>query len=395
MLKKLANYIGIGKIGWLELIIAIYPILAGYGYGIFKLSFGVLFILDVIILCRYNRKSMNIPLKALLFFLVIHDLLFMTVIPEIPSYYINSLIGTIIYIASIFIIAPQLDFNKLKSAIYIVSIVCMGGMIYHVLLLSQGMTISPIKVPFLPDMQEMSRLFSINERPSSFFWEPQAYVSFMLVPLYLTLRERKLLFAFIIAVTMFLSTSTTGLILSVLMIITSSIFKRGEWFSKLLGVVVVISLLYFLMYSSYTVDSLEKLENTDLGESNRIINGYLVVTDLSFLDFLLGIPFPNEQYAYDNGYFHVPLIVMADGVLFISAIWISLIRYGIIGLLLFLYPYYWVYKQDSKILPYLLCIVIVLFSNPDFISSPYVFQFLIMLVIVAYDKKMNVPTSIN
>ena len=386
-IKKIKDYIEIGEVGWLEFIIALYPILAGYGYGSFQLAFGVLFILDVIILMSRQRKYLNnTALKVLFSVIVVHDIIYLAIIPSVTSYYVNSLIATVIYVVSVFVIAPHLDYKKLKSSIMIVAMVCMGGMIYHVLLISMGQSVSPIKLPFLPELAKTSRLFSINARPTSFFWEPQSYASFMLVPLFFMLRGKKMILAFIIAATMFISTSTTGLVLSVLMFAISLTDKKTGWLVKALGVISVGLLIYFLLNSAYTAGSLEKLEGTNLEESNRVINGYLIATDLSFSDFLFGIPFANEQDAYDLGYFHVPLIVMDDGVLFISAIWVSLIRYGVICTFIFLFSYYKLYKMDSQIFPYLICILVALFSNPDFIGSSYVFQLLIMLTVIRYDN---------
>lgn len=389
--EKIKSYIGIGKIGWLELMIALYPILAGYGYGSFQLAFGVLLIIDLGIL--FSRRICvlnNTPLALLFSFIVLHDILFLFVIPNVTSYYVNSLVATIIYVVSVFIIAPHLDYYKLKSSIMLVAIVCMGGMIYHVSLISLGQSVSPIKLPFLPDLPKTSRLFAIIERPTSFFWEPQSYASFMLVPLFFMLREKKLVLVTLIAATIFVSTSTTGLVLSVLMIFLSMIQNSNNRFGGIiLGACVILLLIYFLLNSSYTTSSLEKLEATNIEESNRIINGYLIATDMSFSDLIMGIPFANEQDAYDLGYFHVPLIVMADGVLFISAIWICLIRYGLICTVLFVLSYYYLYKMDRKLLPYLTCILIALFSNPDFIGSSYVFQLLIMLTMIQHDKKIS------
>lgn len=394
MFKRIKDYIGIGKLGLLEFIIALYPILAGYGYGSFQLAFGVLLILDIFIWIRVPHIILNSkPLKVLFTFIVLHDVVFLAVIPEVTSYYVNSLIATVIYVMSVLIIAPQLHFEKLKSSIYIVGIICMVGMVYHVFLLSLGQSVSPIKLPFLPDMEANSRLFSINERPTSFFWEPQSYASFMLVPLYFALRDKKMLFAFIIALTMFVSTSTTGLLLSIFMIVLSLGGKNSKWYIKVLGVIAICLLAYFLVTSDYTARSLEKLENTNIEESNRIINGYLIATDLSLSDWLTGIPFASYQDAYEANYFHVPLIVFSDGVLFISAFWIGLINYGILGFILFIIPYFWAYRKSHALLPYVACTFVALFSNPDFIGASYVFQFLIMLTVIQYEKNKNITIA--
>lgn len=48
------NKEGIFNVGLLEMAIALYPIIAGYGYGSFKLAFGFLLIIDVCLIGRYE-----------------------------------------------------------------------------------------------------------------------------------------------------------------------------------------------------------------------------------------------------------------------------------------------------------------------------------------------------
>lgn len=383
MIKKIIDYLGIGKLGWLEFFMALYPILAGYSYGSFHLAFGFLFILDVLIFFSGNLRLMRcLPLTLLFVYVIFHYFLWSLVLPSVPSYYINSFIATIIYAISVFVIAPQLDYGRFKSAINVVAIICMLGMIYHVALLSMGHSVSPIKLPFFPDMAQNTRLYQVVERPTSFFWEPQSYASFMLVPLFFALNDRKLVYAFIIAALMMVSTSTTGLILSILMFLLALASNRNKWSTRILIVAFIMALGYFLFYSTYTIAGLEKFQNTELEESNRIYNGVLIVKELDAIDLIFGIPFANVQDAYEAGYLGSSLLVYRDGNLFLSAIWLALVEYGIIGLVLFLLPYFWIFKKDETIFPYLACIVVGHFSNPDFIGAAYVFQIITMLVLI-------------
>ncbi len=387
MIKKIINYLGIGKFGWLEFIMALYPILGGYGYGSFQLAFGVLFILDVLIIIRGNLKLIKcLPLVLLFIYVLLHDSLWFFILPSVPSYFINSLISTIIYAASVFIIAPQLNYNKFISAINVVAIICMIGMIYHVSIISIGQSVSPIKLPFLPEMAKNTRLYQMVDRPTSFFWEPQSYASFMMVPLFYALNERKMIYAFLIAALMIVSTSTTGLILSPLMYLLALASNRNKGYTSLIIIIALMALGYFIMSSSYTIAGLEKFQNTNIDESNRISNGYLAFKVMNPSDYLFGIPFANAQDAFDMGYFGSSVIVYGDGVMYLSAIWIALVQYGIFGLILFLLPYFWIYKKDHNILPYLACVVAGHFSNPDFIGAAYSFQIITMLVFIQRDK---------
>lgn len=374
--------------GVLELAIAFYPIIAGYGYGSFKLSFGFLLILDLCLFGRIslrNGQSFN-KIYHYLAFIVLHNILWLFLMPSIPSYFLNSFIADVIYLVSIIIIVPHLDFEKLKNAIYIVSIVCIIGMFYHVILIMSGQSIQPIKLPFMPDMSSQTRLYSFLDRPTSFFWEPQSYASFMLVPLFFTLYEKKIIYAFGIALSMILSTSTTGIFMALFMIGFFMITQKQKMRYRVLGLVAVAGLLYILLYSSFAEAGLEKLQNTDVEENNRTINGWLIAANMNVMDWIFGVPYANLQDAYEAGYITKELIIYADGEVFVSAFWICLCCQGLTGLFFFLNIYWDILKKDRTVLPYLVCIIIGLFSNPDILGAAYVFQLMIMYTFITNKK---------
>lgn len=378
------------NIGILELAIALYPIIAGYGYGSFQLAFGFLLIVDIFLINRKRQHKYSFgKIYQYMAFIVVHCAIWLLVMPSIPSYFINSFIADIIYLISIVIIVPQVDFDKLKNAIYIVTIICAVGMLYHVFMIKSGHSIQPIKLPFMPDMSSKARLYSFLDRPTSFFWEPQSYASFMLVPLFFLLREKRLICAFAIAATMILSTSTTGIIMALFMIGFYMVTQKQKMQYRILGIIAVIGLVYFLLYSSFTAAGLEKLQNTDVEENNRTINGLLIAKDMSFFDWLFGVPYANLQDAYEAGYITNNLIIHADGEVFVSAFWICLCCQGIIGLFFFLSIYLDILKKDKTVLPYLICIIIGLFSNPDILGAAYVFQLIIMYTFIINNTQLN------
>ena len=378
------------NIGILELAIALYPIIAGYGYGSFQLAFGFLLIVDIFLINRKRQHKYSFgKIYQYMAFIVVHCAIWLLVMPSIPSYFVNSFIADIIYLISIVIIVPQVDFDKLKNAIYIVTIICAVGMLYHVFMIKSGHSIQPIKLPFMPDMSSKARLYSFLDRPTSFFWEPQSYASFMLVPLFFLLREKRLICAFAIAATMILSTSTTGIFMALFMIGFYMVTQKQKMQYRILGIIAVIGLVYFLLYSSFTTAGLEKLQNTDMEENNRTINGLLIAKDMSFYDWLFGVPYANLQDAYEAGYITNNLIIHADGEVFVSAFWICLCCQGLIGLFFFLNIYWDIFKKDRTVLPYLVCIIIGLFSNPDILCASYVFQLIIMYTFIINNTQFN------
>lgn len=249
-----------------------------------------------------------------------------------------------------------------------------------------GQSIQPIKLPFMPDMSSQTRLYSFLDRPTSFFWEPQSYASFMLVPLFFTLYEKKIIYAFGIALSMILSTSTTGIFMALFMIGFFMITQKQKMRYRVLGLVAVAGLLYILLYSSFAEAGLEKLQNTDVEENNRTINGWLIAANMNVMDWIFGVPYANLQDAYEAGYITKELIIYADGEVFVSAFWICLCCQGLIGLFFFLNTYWDILKKDRTVLPYLVCIIIGLFSNPDILGAAYVFQLMIMYTFITNKK---------
>lgn len=388
ILSSIKDFFSIKDIGFLEMIVALYPIVAGYGYGSFQLAFGLLFIIEVILLVKYgNRKIDCKPLITFSVYIILHNIVWLFVVKDISSHFVNSIIADFIYLSAVIVISPFINQSKLKNAIKVVALVCAIGMLYHVAIIQMGHSVSPIKLPFFPEMAKTSRLYAEVNRPTSFFWEPQSYSSFMTVPLFYALRDKNMLWALFIALTMVMSTSTTGIIMAMLMLGAYVATQKQSFMSRLLIIAMGVAVVFFLLNSEYASSGLDKINNTNLEETNRTINGVLVVQDLNLMDLILGIPYFSLQEAYDANYLSSSVIVMADGEMFASAFWICLICHGIVGLILFMRVYIHLYKQAKVILPYLACIIVGLFSNPDYVGASWVFQLFIMIAFVRSVKE--------
>lgn len=390
MLKRLCDWFGLGRIGWLEMAIALYPIIGGYGYGAFKLSFGFLMLLDIFLIRKKRITSINFqPITVYFIFIMVHHFLWLFVMPSVPSYFINSWIADIIYLLSLIIITPHVNYSKLKNSINIVTVICIIGLLYHIAMIQAGQPVTPIKLPFMPEMASQSRLYAVIQRPTSFFWEPQSYSSFMLVPLFYALKDKRMPFALIIAGSMILSTSTTGIFMAIFMVAFYSLTQKQKLVYRLVGILAIVGLVYFLLNSTYATSGLEKLQNTNLEENNRTINGVLIAQSMNLSDWLFGVPYANLQDAYEAGYINQNLIIYADGEVFVSAFWICLCCQGLIGLFFFLNIYWQIFKVDKNILPYMICIVVGLFSNPDILGVSYIFQLIIMFTFVSYNSEFK------
>ena len=196
-MKKIREFFDIHSLGWLELVIALYPIMASYNYGNFLMYLAIPLMLSLFLIVTNSPKHKGYGIAAFNYFIIYlfaHFLLWIPIIGNPPSYYYNQNIQFFIIILSLVIILPYLNLQKLVSSINLVGLICACGMVYQSVEILMGKTVSTIPLPFLPSPDETSRISTIIENsPVSFFTEPQTYVSYMIVPLFLALSKKSYL----------------------------------------------------------------------------------------------------------------------------------------------------------------------------------------------------------
>lgn len=381
-MKKIISYLHLNKIGALELLFASYLILAGYMYGSIRFSLLIPLIMDVISIIQHRQYSRVVSYRALFvlfIFILVHEFLLIFFIPYVPSYLINTVIFYVVIFVSIWIISPALRWNKLIGALNLVAIISIIGLIYHFILIGQGREISPIKVPFLPAMESTSRLYESGGRPVSFFWEPQAYCSFMMIPLFLAIIERKFLWASIIVISMFASTSTTGIVLSLFMITLLVFSEKAQLRTKIIVLMLSCGLTYFLLNSSLFEGGVDKMESTNIEKTARIVNGPLLLLNMPVEHILFGIPAANVNDYYFSTQASYSLMEeytnSGDAFVFISTFWLIIAKFGIIGILLYINLYIQVIKKNKELIIYVVPLFLTCFTNSDFFSGAFFFEF--------------------
>lgn len=192
-MKRIISYLHLKEVGVFELLFVMYPILSGYRYGNIPMLLVILLLLDVVAIykgrlrVRFDAKY----LKLAAFFVVFHETILFVTMKSIPSYFVNLYISYIVIFLSIYLVAPMLNYRKLIGSFSWIAIISIGGLLYQYMILLGGGSVTPIPLPFLPALDEGTRVYSFLNRPSSFFWEPQSFCSFMFVPLFLALYEKK------------------------------------------------------------------------------------------------------------------------------------------------------------------------------------------------------------
>ncbi len=391
-MKKICKFFGIEKLGWLEFMIALYPIVSMYTYGMFKLFIFLPLIIDIVLIVLNRRKICSYdvkPLYILLGYMLLHFLMWILMVPDLPSYFYNSHFSFFLMLVSLIIILPHIDFSKLCSSVNLLSILCALGLVYHAFVLLHSSTVSPIPLFFMPSPDSTSRLYGEINRPLSFFAEPQSYVSYMIIPLFLALTRKNLVWAILISLTILMSGSTTGIVMILVMFSVYILTTRVGVFYRILLVCALVALGSFLVSSEFAATGLEKMENTDLNRNARTANGFIVASTVPLADFIFGVPYANvSDYCHATGNAGGAFLDSGDSV-FLPAFWIALLQYGIFGLIFYLGVYFNILKRDKTVLSYWLCIVIALFSNPDFLGSNFVFMMIFCYTFVYQRNNEN------
>ena len=397
-MHKLITSLKLNELGGLELLIAIYPILSAYSYGRFHLAIFLLIFIDIWLVLKNGIKKLHcIPLVLFSTYYIIHQFVKIAFLGVTQSFFVNSTIGSVVFILSLFIIVPNINFSKLEGAINLISIFCIIGLLYHVFLMMGGNEITPIKVPFMPTpKEEDSRVLEVFDRPVSFFMEPQSYVSYMLFPLFYALRRSNFIWFAIIALSIVLSTSTTGLAMLLVMIVTFLVTGKTKRSLKVLIVVSSFALGVFFLNSPLASKGLDKATNTDIETTSRTINGPMLALTMDAYTLPFGVPYANAtDYCAKGGIDTSMIIPDFEGNVFISAFWNVLVFYGVIGLILFLSIYYSIYKKDKTIIPILGCVFVALFTNPDLLGAIWASHLIYLLAYNNRKKENHESININ
>ena len=370
----------IKRIGLLELLLAFYPILMLYQYGLLRFDVFVLIVMAIVALRRRKGALKETTFYMLCMFVLIHDFIWLFVADGGPSQ-INNYISVFLTFASIIIIVPAIEIDKLKDSFYLVALVVIGGLAYHLVQLTIGKTISPIRIPFFPNLGEESRFSEFyHDRPTSFFTEPGGAAAYLLVPLLFALREKRYVWSFVLGLFVLLTGSTNGVVLLVALFLVFFITQNNKLRYKITIVLVGAILGYFFMLNPIFDVGRNKISETTYETSSRLYNGPEIVMHMPFEDLILGMPFHTVDDYYVSGGLHgAVLIEDIRGTYFVSTIWKIIIRYGFIGLLFFLLFYISVFKKGRQIWPYLATVLIAMISSSSLFNGTWAFQSILLL----------------
>lgn len=382
--KNIVNYLHLKEVGFLEMTFALTPMLSGFSFMGQPLSFWMWVVLITIIFLRrrHNRFKNFIPLTIFIIYWSFHELCIMLV----DDVNIAGVVAQILVFSSVYFLFPNLDAKKLRGCMNWVAILAMAGLLYQWTFILRGQGVHPLELPGLPRSEFF--LEKISLRPSSFFNEPAAYVAFMICPLAISLIERKFLWAVAIILSIFLTTSTTGLVLSFILLGASLFVQNKVKMRTSLGILLIGGGLFFaLTHFSVFRLGVVKVENTDTSTNVRLSQAPYIVSTMYSSEYLFGAPYSTPYNYCKSG--RAPGVIYYGNTVYMSTFWSMILLYGVIGLILFLNIYYKLFKSSKVTWPLLACLMATMFSDPDGIQGGYIYKLIFMLVLATNDRNTN------
>lgn len=378
---KFGDYLQLRDVGFLEIMIALYPILANYRFGAIPFNLLILILLDIIVLLRRGKRKRFSAKEFVYFtvFILLHEVIWLFVMDNPPSYFISSIIAFSILFISVIIISPALNWNKLVGSLNWVTIISLVGIAFQYVQVANGQLVGQIPLPFLEG--GASRVDDLYDRPHSFFPEPAAYALFMLIPLFFSFYQRKFIWALIIAIGILASSSTTGLLLLFFMPIVTIILSKANKTTKIGGLAVGIVSLVVIVNTDFFEASVTKLilESENVEESARLSQGLIIVSKMSPEHYVAGVPYATAYEFLKGKGLLGSFVVWGTGdeaSVYISSFWNILLRFGVIGLIMYLIIYIKPALQNRNLWPLIACCLIIMFSSSLYISAMFAFQFI-------------------
>lgn len=380
------------RIQFPEIIIVLFVFLGVYKIGQFSLVLIIALLYSSYRILQVKHIKIH---KWLLFFvsiIIVNQLILLLLDPIYVSaeLILKNLVITIATSFIVIVLSDSTNENRIYKVYSFFGFIAIIGILYHsILIYGFGHIVYPL-VPFKNFIDESLIIFSngIN-RPVSFFLEPQHYASFILPLLYLTLKRKKLIFSILITLTIFLSTSTQGILITTLIWIYFVVFIFKEFKIRILTLLLFSVITVFVLNLNLSDFTVNKLINIDLSTDIRISRGFLIFAEMDSLVKVTGIgPGSITDYIVQTG---KSLRWLTDSLNlnnFISSYSGVLVQYGIISSIFFNILLFDLYKQGRKEnFGFFVIILISLFGQTLLFNSWYILYFSIFFNISSKNSR--------
>lgn len=397
--QLIKSYLRIREWSLLETLLAFYPIISGWRLGPFPLYLLFAVIMDLVAYSRYglNLGGTSKKVKILFWFIMLHCLVWLFVVPDASSTYLNSWLGIVITMGSIFFVAPVIDYEKLKKPLFVFAFIVSFGLIFQLVQLARGIPIHQLTIPPFAPTRDVDVIRSVDAlRPSSFLQEPAAFAQYLYPPLFIALLNRRYILSAFLIVMALLSTSTTALVICPLMIVGFLLVGSIKLKWKVAIAICAVGIGVFVARTDLFDATLLKAEETELSENERTSIGLTILPQLEPQEIAFGIPYQNVSDMYATGRLSVSTFFWyEDGRarIFVPTFWNILFLYGVIGLLLYLLVFWEIFRKSRLLFPYLVTVFARMFSDPTGLGATFMFELCFMYAFIRYEESKRIEVG--
>ena len=303
---------------------------------------------------------------------------------------IKNTIYFLTFIMIVITFPPNIDFVLMKKILFFISYICLGA------LFVQAFTLYILELPITSWTLFKSltdRVFDAytGSRPSSFFYEPQHYASFMIPIIILKLMDKKILYPIIISFSVVLSTSTQGILIVFVIWILYLLYSRNYKIIFAGTLVVALSIYLFISLDVFSY-ALDKLRATDFMNNIRVPKPWFIYYEMPLSDKIIGIGINNvNNYIYSTGVAQRWYLSAAhQSPNFLSSLGGNFVHFGFFGGFLFILFLFNIQKKlinEQKIL--IIIIFLSALSQTIIFNSWFVYYVVISVAIIENNKTVT------
>jgi len=375
------------RFGFINWFLPLYYILAQYSFIIANVGVVIMIIAALYKYLIYRKKLIIHKWVALFTgYCMLVQLMFHT-IQNFSMTTINNLAMPILFLFIICVFSDDINENNLYKAYSIIGMIVMGAIFFQSI--NYYFWDKPaVPITILPVGLDESHYWGYfqGSRPSSFFTEPQAYASYMVPLLFLSLKRRRMIFAAVITLSIMLSTSSQGILITVIIWAVFLVLQAKGFITKFSTVVLAAGLAYLFFSTGIFEYSINKIETINVLDNIRISRGFEIYGTFDVWNKLFGIGTGNLfNYVYSNlNLFDWAYDYIRGGSMYLLGYYTgvsgTLIIYGLGAGLLLLFMFYRMGRYDDRSnLTFLIAFIATFFAQNMLFNDWFLFYSLLYL----------------
>lgn len=362
-----------------------FPILGMYQVSVIPLAYIVYTPLLLVFLLKPRALKIESSIKVLAIVLFIVTLI-QLVLPYTNASVIIHLTLTM-YLTLLYYICftNYVRLEEFMTPYMATSIVFMLGLLYQVFLLFARHQLIDGPIVLFPSLLSKNNVVDVEIlRPMSFFSEPQAYATWMVIFTIVMIEHNRFFLAALATLTILLCTSTEGLVLIAFVWIMFLLFSKSNWWAKVLVIVAIIFIATQYTSLEFFEVGYNKAMNTDYEENERLFQGFALFKRLDFAGFLFGMGTAMNSFYAD---YASSMGLTGDSVYMSDAIGVF-VSFGVfVGICWWVFILQKITFKNKSLLTYSICLCIIPFAQTCFLGGGFVYLFGIYIILKRYLKE--------